>query len=241
MDHFLHLTNRHTGETLRLCRVRDDAGQVVLSIDGTLPPHADGPPAHVHPHQREEGIVTAGTLGARRGNETLVVHTGEPAVFPAGVVHSWWNAGEDLLEFSGRATPACDLDRFLQAIFAVVNAGPAGRPSLFYLAHVLWRHRHTQQPAVPPGWCRRSFFLSYCPWVACWASIAAQVGRVRPAPAAVRRNLIPLQADRAHGALQGLAVDPGPLTPRDAATPSPARAPSAPAAADRNRRSSTGR
>ena len=80
----------------------------------------------------------------------LVVHTGEPAVFPAGVVHSWWNAGEDLLEFSGRATPACDLDRFLQAIFAVVNASPAGRPSLFYLAHVLWRHRHTQQPAVPP-------------------------------------------------------------------------------------------
>ena len=80
------------------------------------------------------------------------------AVFPAGVAHCWWNAGDDLLEASGRAIPAVDLDRYLQALFAVLNAGPSGRPSIFYLAHVLWRHRHTQAAAAPPRIIQRIVF-----------------------------------------------------------------------------------
>ena len=157
-EDFLQLHNRHTGEILRLRRLRDAAGQIVLHIDGSLPPRSNGPPPHVHFHQREQGTVRAGTLGARVGKESIVLKTGENAVFAAGVVHNWWNAGDDLLEFSGDAIPAVDLDRYLQAVFAVVNAGPNGRPSLFYMAHVLWRHRHTQMIAAPPRAVQRIVF-----------------------------------------------------------------------------------
>ena len=150
MDDFLKLENRHTGEVLRMRRVRDANGQTVLVIDGSLPPRSSGPPLHVHFLEREEGVVKAGSLGAQVGNERIVVPAGESAVFPAGVVHNWWNAGDDLLELSGRVIPAVDLDRYLQAIFAVLSASPPGRPSIFYLAHVLWRHRHTQEVAFPP-------------------------------------------------------------------------------------------
>jgi len=59
------------------------------------------------------------------------------AVFAAGSRHSWWNTGDDLLEFSGQAIPAFDLDRYLQEVFAVLNARPNGRPSIFYIVHVL--------------------------------------------------------------------------------------------------------
>ncbi len=149
-DGFLKLENRRTGESLRLRRLREARGETVLAIDGSLPPGMAGPPLHAHLCEREEGSVKAGTLGARIGNEKIIVPTGGTAVFPAGIVHNWWNAGDDLLEISGRAIPAVDLDRFLQAIFAVVNAGPTGRPSIFYLAHVVWRHRHTQTLAAPP-------------------------------------------------------------------------------------------
>lgn len=150
MDNVLQLTNRHTGESLRLCRVRDGDDQTVLRIEGLLPPHAEGPPAHVHWHLREEGVVAGGTLAAKRGEESLLLRAGESIVFPPGVVHSWWNGGEDLLKVNGRAVPAGDLDRFLQGIFAVLNASPAGRPSLFHFAHVLWRHRHTHHVTRPP-------------------------------------------------------------------------------------------
>ena len=158
VDNFVTIQNRHTGEILRLSRVRDAHGQIVLNLDGSLPPRASGPPLHVHFHQSEEGTVKAGTLGAQVGKLRIVVPTGGSAIFAAGVTHKWWNAGEDLLEFSGRAVPAVDLDRYLQAVFAVIDASPKGRPSIFYLAHVLWRHRDTQLIAAPPRPIQRIVF-----------------------------------------------------------------------------------
>ncbi|HKW16191.1 MAG TPA: cupin domain-containing protein [Terriglobales bacterium] len=158
MDGVLRLENRHTGETLRMRRERDASGQVILIIEGSLPPQSNGPPPHVHFQQREEGRVQAGTLGARIGKQNLVVQTGGSAAFPAGVVHSWWNVGENLLEFSGRVVPAVDLDQFLQALFAVLNASATGRPSIFYLVHVLWRHRRTQGVTTPPVAIQRILF-----------------------------------------------------------------------------------
>jgi mannose-6-phosphate isomerase-like protein (cupin superfamily) len=150
MDTFLKIENRHNGEILRMRRVRDADGQTILTIDGSLPAKSSGPPLHVHFHQREEGVVKSGSVGLRIGNERKLVSAGGTAAFPAGVAHTWWNAGNDLLELSGRVIPAGDLDRYLQALFAVFNASPSGRPSIFYLAHALWRHRHTQAVARPP-------------------------------------------------------------------------------------------
>jgi mannose-6-phosphate isomerase-like protein (cupin superfamily) len=150
VDKFLQLENRHTGEILRMRRVRDADGQTVLALDGSLPPRADGPPLHIHFQQREEGIVKAGTFGAQVGTEKIIVPTGGTAVLPAGVPHRWWNAGDDVLELSGQTIPAGDLDFYLQAVFAVLNASPSGRPSIFYIAHVAWRHRHTEALAMPP-------------------------------------------------------------------------------------------
>lgn len=158
MPGFLLLENRITGETLNIRRERDADGQVILTIDGSLPPHKDGPPLHVHFHQREEGVVKSGSLGAQIGKEKVVVPTGGSGIFPAGVAHKWWNAGDERLELSGRVVPAGDLDRFLQAIFAVLNASPSGKPSIFYLAHVLWRHRHTHAILAPPPPIQRMVF-----------------------------------------------------------------------------------
>jgi hypothetical protein len=134
VDDVLRLENRHTGEILRIRRVHDAQGQIVLTLDGTLPPRASGPPLHVHFHEHEK----------------IIVPTGGTAVLPAGLPHRWWNAGDDLLEFSGQVVPAVDLDRYLQAVFAVLNASSNGRPSIFHFAHVLWRHRDTQLLSVPP-------------------------------------------------------------------------------------------
>jgi hypothetical protein len=43
------------------------------------------------------------------------------------------------------------LDRYLQAIFEIMNAGPDGRPPLFYIAHAALRHRRTQAVLIMPG------------------------------------------------------------------------------------------
>src|SRR5262249_54856120 len=134
------------------------AGQTILEIDGTLPAGAQGPPPHIHFKVREEIVVKAGTLGASVGRETLTLAAGESGVFPAGVVHRGGNAGGDPLGPSGRVVAAGDLDRFLQAVFAVLNSSPSGRPPIFYIAHVLWRHRDTHLMMTPPRVIQRTVF-----------------------------------------------------------------------------------
>ena len=158
MDTSITLENRHNREILRMRRVRDTQGRTIMMMDGLLPPGTSGPPPHVHFREVEEFTVKAGTLGARVGGKKIEVLTGGTAVFPVGVVHSWWNAGEDILELSGQVTPVVDLDRYLQAAWAVLNASASGRPSIFYAAHVLWRHRHTQAIAMPPRAMQRIIF-----------------------------------------------------------------------------------
>ncbi len=59
----LVLENRHTGERLELRRIAQD-GETWLELKGSLPPHRDGPPLHVHHNEDEGGRVLSGTLSA---------------------------------------------------------------------------------------------------------------------------------------------------------------------------------
>ncbi len=147
----LVIENRHTGERLALRRVMRD-GQLCLELKGTLPPHQEGPPLHIHHVEIEEGRVIAGTLGAMLNGRRLRVTAGQGAQFPAGTAHRWWNDGEDTLVLEGYSYPLADLDRYLQAAFEILNSGPAGRPPLFYMAHLAWRHRRTQTVLFAPRW-----------------------------------------------------------------------------------------
>lgn len=139
----LRLVNRHTGEVLELVRRRHD-GETLLDLRGTLPPRQEGPPRHIHHHEDEAGTVTAGTLSAEVGGQRIEAGPGQSLRLPRGVPHRWWNAGDAPLAFEGQVRPVVDLDRYLQAIFEVMNAGPKHRPPLFYLAHAALRHRRTQ-------------------------------------------------------------------------------------------------
>ena len=145
----LVLENRHTGERLTLRRVTLD-GQACLELKGSLPPHREGPPLHIHFLEDEEGHVRSGTLSAEIGGQLLAIGPGKSVRIPRGVAHRWWNAGDDPLVFEGYARPAVDLDRYLEAIFQVMNAGPPGRPPIFYMAHVALRHRRTQAVLLIP-------------------------------------------------------------------------------------------
>ena len=97
-----------------------------------------------------KGVITAGTLAAEVDGQRLTFGPGETVRLPHGVPHRWWNDGDKPLDFEGYARPAVDLDRYLQAVFEVINAGPPDRPPLFYLAHIVLRHRRTQTVLVIP-------------------------------------------------------------------------------------------
>lgn len=145
----LILENKHTGERLELRRIRLN-GEECLEIRGYLPPQSQGPPLHIHLLEKESGTVHAGQLTAVVDGRRIEVGPGESFELPVGCVHRWWNEGDETLEFSGCVQPVVDLDRYLQAGFDVMNAGSPGRPSLTYMAHVMRRHRETQQLRMMP-------------------------------------------------------------------------------------------
>src|ERR1043165_7008545 len=145
----LIVENRHTGERLAMRRVtRGD--DVWLELKGSVPPHRQGPPLHCHVAEDEEGVVRSGTLSAVLNGRRFTAGSGEQVSLPRGSAHRWGDEGDDPLLFEGFVRPAVDLDRFLQAIFEVLNAGSARRPPLFYMAHLLFRHRHTQTLLIMP-------------------------------------------------------------------------------------------
>jgi uncharacterized cupin superfamily protein len=157
-DHALTIAVKQTGERLTLRRVKTNTGVEELHLSGTLPPHRQGPPLHIHFAEDERGEVVSGTLSALVDGKQLVIQAGDTGHFPIGSAHRWWNDGGEELVLKGVVTPAVDLDRYLQAMFEVLNAGPPNRPSIFYMAHVLYRHRKTQLALVVPRAVQRVLF-----------------------------------------------------------------------------------
>src|SRR5690349_18084761 len=116
----LRLQNRHTGEVLEIWREKR-GGELLYRLRGTLPAHRQGPPLHIHHVEDEEGLIIAGTLSAEVDGKQLTFGPGETVRLPRGVPHRWWNDGDQPLIFEGYTRPAVDLDRYLQAVFEVVN------------------------------------------------------------------------------------------------------------------------
>jgi quercetin dioxygenase-like cupin family protein len=167
----LRLTNKHTGEVLEIRR-EVHGGESVLGLRGTLPAHRQGPPLHIHHLEDEEGSITAGTLSAEVDGQRLTFGPGDTVRLPRGVPHRWWNDSDQPLAFEGYTRPAVDLDRYLQAVFEVMNAGPPNRPPLFYLAHVALRHRRTQTVLVMPPLVQAVLFRAV-------VALGAVLGRYR--------------------------------------------------------------
>ena len=149
---------RHIGERLTLRRIKTDSGVEELRLNGSLPAHRPGPPLHIHFEEDEHVEVVSGTLSALVDGNSLVIKAGDSAHFPKGSAHRWWNDGDEELVLRGVVTPEVDLDRYLQAMFEVLNAGPPNRPPIFYMAHVLYRHRKTQLALVVPRAVQRILF-----------------------------------------------------------------------------------
>jgi mannose-6-phosphate isomerase-like protein (cupin superfamily) len=152
------LALNHSGERLTLRRIKTEAGVEELRMTGSLPAHRQGPPLHIHFHEDEYVEVVSGALSALVDGNPLVIKAGDPGHFPKGSTHRWWNEGDEELVLRGVVTPAVDLDQYLQAMFEVLNAGAPNRPPIFYMAHVLYRHRKTQAALVVPRAVQRILF-----------------------------------------------------------------------------------
>jgi mannose-6-phosphate isomerase-like protein (cupin superfamily) len=102
-------------------------------------PGAPGPALHIHPFQEERFDVTRGTVAFVMAGEEVVCHPGDGVAVPAGVAHTFHNAGDDEFEMVAEYRPGLpeQSHRFHDVYFALARAGMTnakGMPSIWQIA-----------------------------------------------------------------------------------------------------------
>jgi mannose-6-phosphate isomerase-like protein (cupin superfamily) len=128
------------GETLTFLGISHDADGERLDIEGTARPGA-GPPMHVH-YLQDEGVrVVRGRFGYQvLGGPPQFAGPGDSVVWPAGMPHKWWNAGDDELYSIGWCRPPDNIEFYLGTLFTSAKEH-GGRPGLFDAAFLATRYR----------------------------------------------------------------------------------------------------
>ena len=151
------ITNGH-GEELTFVRFVDNEEGGALEIENRVSPGV-GPPMHVHHLQDESITVVQGRIAAHvLGQEPTFHGPGETVTFKKGVVHRFWNAGEDVLIGKGWVSPAHNLEYFLTEVFNSTKENGGKGPSPFDGAYLQTRYKSEFDLAEIPGFVKKFIF-----------------------------------------------------------------------------------
>jgi mannose-6-phosphate isomerase-like protein (cupin superfamily) len=129
------IVNPLTGDTLTFLEATDE----LFRFRELALPSTYGPALHVHPHQEERFEVIRGSIEFVMGRNKVVCHPGESVVVPAGVAHTFQNAGDGEAEMFGEYRPGLPEHsrRFFEVYFALARAGltdAKGLPKIWQIA-----------------------------------------------------------------------------------------------------------
>lgn len=153
-----HVIENPLGEKLIFQSLEEEDGEQKMIVINEVKPGA-GPPFHVHFKQEESLTVTRGRMGYQiDGQEEKFLEPGESVLFERGVMHRFWNAGEDTLACEGWIKPANSIDYFLSGIYNSMNkAGkPEGDP--FDSAFLMTRYKSEYDLKEIPGFVKKVIF-----------------------------------------------------------------------------------
>lgn len=153
MTAFRPFFNAATGEWIQFTAVAEDTGgQLVRFTWRSVPGGAIT--EHIHPHQEERFIITAGEARFTLDGEERVARAGETIVVPAGVRHSEGNPGAAEIQAVVELRPALRSKQWHEALAGLVADGkttPGGAPrNPLQLGATFWHFRHESRVTSPP-------------------------------------------------------------------------------------------
>lgn len=158
MPSYPHTIDSGTGERLTFVgRRRDERGEF-LEVHSRVAPGA-GPPMHAHHFQEEGATVVRGRVGwVIDGGPECFAGPGESMSFAPGVVHRFWNAGEEELELAGYVRAPDNFEWFLTQVYASMRQAGGARPRLYDSAYLGYHYRDEFTIAEVPAPVRRFVF-----------------------------------------------------------------------------------
>ena len=108
-------------------------------------------PLHIHLQSLERVEVVTGQLGVILDGKRRVLGVGEETYIPQGTPHTFWNAGEEELQFITDVQPPGQLQTYWETVFGLAEDGKVGEnglPNLLQLA-VVASLADSYDPSVP--------------------------------------------------------------------------------------------
>jgi quercetin dioxygenase-like cupin family protein len=95
-----------------------------------------GPPAHIHPGQREIYTVDAGELTVTIDGESHVITAGESIEVPTGSAHRFANQSYKLVRFSAEHLPALRFEEYIRLVHRTVEGKKATLPVILRVVRI---------------------------------------------------------------------------------------------------------
>jgi mannose-6-phosphate isomerase-like protein (cupin superfamily) len=119
------IENPLTGERITFLETAEDTDGELLRFEYAAPPHAEGPPEHIHPRQEERFEIVSGTLVARAGGRERTLGEGQSIAIAAGTPHTFRNPGGEEVRFLVEFRPALGIEPFFETAWGLVRDGRA--------------------------------------------------------------------------------------------------------------------
>lgn len=153
MTAFAPFFNAATGEWIEFTATAEDTGGQLVRFNWRSVP-GGVITEHIHPHQEERFIITAGEAHFTLDGEERVARTGETIVVPAGIPHSEGNPGPAEVAAVVELRPALRSKQWHEALAGLVADGkttPRGAPkNPLQLGATFWYFRHESRVTSPP-------------------------------------------------------------------------------------------
>ena len=152
------IENPVTGERLVFHRTSRETNGEEVVFDAFVQPGGFVAARHVHPQQEERFQVLRGTVGFRVGRKQVLSRPGDVLTIPAGTAHTFWNAGDEVAQFTCEVRPALQFEQLIETMFSLAAAGKTNRkgmPNPLRLAVIARAHFDTVRLPFPPAWMQR--------------------------------------------------------------------------------------
>jgi mannose-6-phosphate isomerase-like protein (cupin superfamily) len=180
------IVNPLTGYTLTFLEATDE----LFRFRELAQAGAPAPALHVHPFQEERFEVIRGTVAFVMGSQTVVCKSGEGIAVPAGIAHTFHNAGDAEAEMFGEYRPGLPemSRRFHEVYFALARAGRTdakGMPAIWQIAVEMPLVSDHVRLASPPWPVQRAFLALLRPIARLMGYRPFDVGHIETAPGMV--------------------------------------------------------
>lgn len=158
--------NKVTGERVIVIKGTDETNGEEGIYDLYVSPDGAVAGEHVHPNLEEKFTVLKGKVGFRLDGVEQIAPLNETITVPVGMVHDWWNAGDEEAHVRVEVRPAARFELMILNLFGLANDGKTdakGMPNPLQLAILGKEFQDVIMFTSPPAPIQKVMFAVVAP------------------------------------------------------------------------------